>query len=181
MKLLKNAVLAIVFFTGVMAEAATVPVREIEKVLKSYADSVGCGFLFEKNNIVEFDVDKDGRKEFIALFYVDIECARGNATVKSSLAVLRRPDDQFKDEIFVITAMSHPAAPIYGFPLVTDRIFEKNGQLWFEGRIHAENDPPQHPFIPVQSSISLIKKEMPSSGRGEHSFYYWKSKKDYYY
>jgi hypothetical protein len=162
-----------------VAAPKELPRAKIEKVLGAYANTVGCDFEMDRKNIVEMDIEGYGEKEFIALFINDDGCSGGSGSWSSKLAVLdRHTENPNKGGIYVLPEMTMPVAPGVGFPRFIDRIFVKNGQLWFAGRVHAEKDGNNFPTIPVQAQIQLLTSEVQVDG-DKGAIYYWKSTKDF--
>lgn len=153
------------------------PLAKIEKVLRAYAETLGCDFSMNRKNIVEIDIDKDeeGGKEFVALFNLDVGCLGGSGTGKSNIAVLKYRDIFHKETIYVRSEMSEPSITSYGFPRFIDRLFIKNGQLWYSGRVHREGDANNFPTTTVQARAMLIKKEVPLSPSSIFQMFYWLS------
>lgn len=158
-----------------------IPAAKIEKVLRNYAETLGCDFSMNKKNIVEIDIDQDEyqEKEFVALFNLDAGCAGGSGTGKSNFAVLKYRDIFHKKLIYVRSDLSEPSISSYGFPRFIDRLFIKNGQLWYSGRIHKKNDANNSPTSSVQAQFNLVKNEMTISPKQTATVYYWRSSKDY--
>lgn len=153
---------------------------KIDKILHTYADAVGCDFGIDRKNIVEMDIEGNGEKEFIALFRNDDGCSGGSGSVISNLAVLEQHDEEpDKGSIYVRPEMTMPVAAGIGLPRFIDRIFVKEGQLWFAGRIHADKDGSNFPTIPVQAQIQLLKSEDPVDVKNKRTIYVWKSTKDF--
>lgn len=157
------------------------PLAKIEKVLRAYADTVGCDFSMNRKNIVEIDIDKseDEEKEFVALFNIDAGCLGGSGTGKSSIAVLKYRDIFHKDEIYVRAELSEPSVASYGFPRFIDRLYVKNSQLWYAGKINKDGDANNLPTSPVQAQVKLVKKEISINAGRIAPVFYWKSSKDY--
>jgi hypothetical protein len=112
-------------------EDARAPVERIMSVLISYADTFGCIVRLEDENILPYDIDGDGKKEFVVLFGIDPGCSGGAATHRSVFAVLER---ETQGQIFVRPQQSFPAAQLEGFVRHMERIFIEDGQLWYEGK-----------------------------------------------
>lgn len=157
------------------------PLARIEKVLRTYAETVGCDFSMNRKNIVEIDIDKseDEEKEFVAIFNIDAGCLGGSGTGKSSIAVLKYRDIFHKDIIYIRSELSEPSILSDGFPKVIERLFIKNGQLWYAGKINKDGDANNLPTSSVQAQVKLVKKEMSISANQTTSVFYWKSSKDY--
>lgn len=157
------------------------PLAKIEKVLREYANTVGCDFSMNRKNIVEIDIDKDENeeKEFVAIFNIDAGCLGGSGTGKSSVAVLKYRDIFHKDIIYVRAELSEPSVASYGFPKLIERLFIKNGQLWYAGKINKDGDANNLPTSSVQGQINLIKKEISINSSQFAPVFYWKSSKDY--
>lgn len=156
------------------------PLAKIEKVLHDYAETLGCDFSMNRKNIVEIDIDKDeeGEKEFVALFNLDVGCLGGSGTGKSHIAVLKYRDVFHKDTIYVRAEMSEPSIASYGFPRFVDRLFIKEGQLWYSGRVHREGDGNNFPTTTVQSQAKLMKKELIVNSIQSVKVFYWQSSKN---
>lgn len=151
------------------------PLKKIEEALKAYSAGIGCNFGFNPKDVVEFDVDTDGIKDFVAIFDIDAGCAGGTSTTRSSLAVLKYSNEIRMDELYVAPDMSQPSIPAFGLPRFIDRIFIKGKELWFAGRMHSERDGNNFPSIPVKSRVSLAKALVPIDSKRKFAFYYWKS------
>lgn len=164
----------------VLVQAGELPRVKIEKILGTYANTVGCDFEMDQKNIVKLDLNGDGNMVFVALFINDDNCAGGSGSWTSNLAVLGQYDDhQNKGRIHVIYEMTMPLISSIGLPRFIDRIFIKNGQLWFAGRIHAEKDGNNFPTIPVQARIQLLHSAVQLDAKHKDTIYYWKSVEDF--
>jgi hypothetical protein len=125
------------------------PVMQIKSVLKSYASTLGCVVRMEDDNILSFDIDGDGKKEFVVLFSLDPGCSGGTATHRSVFAVLEREPHA---QVFVRPQQSFPAAPLEGFVQNIDRIFVEDGELWYVGKdFDWSNDARCCPSVPVKA------------------------------
>jgi hypothetical protein len=132
-------------------EDARAPVERIMSVLRSYADTFGCIVRLEDENILPYDIDGDGKKEFVVLFGIDPGCSGGAATHRSVFAVLER---ETQGRIFVRPQQSFPAAQLEGFVRHMERIFIEDGQLWYEGKeFDWTNDGHCCPSVPVKGKI----------------------------
>jgi hypothetical protein len=157
------------------AQTPGIPAASIGRALKAYAESVGaCEIGFK--NAVEFDVDGDGFKEFVALYYLDALCSGGSGSSADALAVLKYQGDGAKKKLYVVPNMSEPSTQAFGTPATIDRVFVKDGQLWFAGKKHGKDDASNFPTVPLQSSFSLVRAELRVDSDNKHSFYYWKVK-----
>lgn len=156
------------------------PRTKIEKILGTYANTVGCDFEMERKNIVQIDLNGDGNKVFVALYINDDGCSGGSGSWESNLAVLEQHNENpGKGGIYVRPEITMPVISGIGLPRFIDRIFLKDGQLWFAGRIHADQDGNNFPTIPVQAQVQLLKSEVQVDGKNKRTIYYWKSTKDY--
>lgn len=163
-----------------IAHSQALPRIKIEKVLSTYANTVGCVFEMDQKNIVEMDIQGNGDKVFVALFINDDDCGGGSGSWTSKLAVLdRHNENPNKGGIYVLTELTMPAASSIGLPRFIDRIFIKDGQLWFAGRIHADKDGNNFPTIPVQAQIQLLESVVQLDANSKRTIYYWKSTKDF--
>jgi len=163
-----------------VAQSQELPRTKIEGILGTYANTVGCDFSMDKKNIVEMDIEGNEEKEFIALFINDDGCSGGSGSVTSNLAVLAQHDEEpDKGSIYVRPEMTVPVASGIGLPRFIDRIFIKDGYLWFAGRVHADKDGSNFPTIPVQAQIQLLKSEVKLDEKNKRTIYYWKSTKDF--
>ncbi|EUJ11287.1 hypothetical protein Meth11DRAFT_2127 [Methylophilaceae bacterium 11] len=160
---------------------APIPAAKIEKILRTYAETIGCDFSMSRKNIVEIDIDQDEfqEKEFVALFNIDVGCAGGSGTGKSSIAVLKYRDVFHKDMIYILPELSEPSIASYGLPKFIDRLYIKNGQLWCSGKIHKHGDANNLPTSIVYSQLKLIKKEIPINAHQTTSVLYWQSNMNY--
>lgn len=166
--------------TSLVAQAHELPRSKIVKIIHTYANTVGCGFEMDRINIVEMDIEGNGNKVFVALFIDDDNCGGGSGSWTSNLAVLARHNENpDKGGIYVRPEMTMPVASNIGLPRFIDKIFIKDGQLWFAGRIHADKDGSNFPTIPVQAQIQLIKSEAKVNAETKRTFYSWKSSKDF--
>ena len=175
--------LALLMFAAalpVIAKPQELPRTKIEKILGTYANTVGCDFEMDRKNIIEINLNGDGDKVFVALFVNDNGCGGGSGSWTSNLSVLKQYDDhQNKGGLRVIYEMTMPIISGIGLPRFIDRIFIKNGQLWFAGRIHAEKDGNNFPTIPVQARIQLRHSSVQLDAKHKDTIYYWKSAEDF--
>ncbi len=157
------------------------PLAKIEQVLRAYADTIGCDFSMNRKNIIEIDIDKneDEEKEFVVLFNIDAGCLGGSGTGKSSIAVLKYRDIFHKDIIYVRAEMSEPSVASYGFPEMIDRIFIKNGQLWYAGKVSKYGDAKNSPSLSIQAQAKLIKNELLINSHQILPVFNWQSSKNY--
>jgi hypothetical protein len=163
-----------------VAQQQELPRTKIEKILGAYANSIGCDFSIDRKNIVEMDIEGNGNKVFVALFINDEDCGGGSGSWTSKLAVLdRHNENPNKGAIYVLTELTMPAASSIGLPRFIDRIFIKDGQLLFAGRIHADKDGNNFPTIPVQAQIQLLESDVQLDANSKRTIYYWKSTKDF--
>jgi len=148
-----------------------VPVENITVALKTYADTTGCEFYFDKQNIVQYDIDGDGEKELIALFFIDVGCSGGTAMGASVFAVL---DSDSRGRVFVRPHMSQPATPSFGFPRLIDRIFLKNDRLWYSAKdFDWTKDALCCPSVPVEAPVSLLKNVIRVDEKNSFDAWYW--------
>lgn len=163
-----------------VAQPQELPRAKIEKILGMYANTVGCDFEMDRKNIVKIDINRGGDTVFVALFINDDDCSGGSGSRVSNLAVLgqhkKNPD---KGGIYVRPEMTMPVIPGIGLPRFIDRIFIKDGQLWFAGRVHADKDGNNFPSIPVQAQVQLLNLEVQVGEKNKRTIYYWKSAKDF--
>lgn len=160
------------------AQPQDIPRAKIEKVLGAYANSVGCAFAMDRKNIVKLDIYGDGEKEsqvFVALFVNDDECSGGSGSWASKLAIL----EQHNGGIYILPEMTMPLIASSGLPRFIDRIFIKNRQLWFTGRIHADKDGNNFPTIHVQAQLQFIHTAVKTDAKHNDVEDYWKSSKDF--
>lgn len=162
-------------FAVLPAVAQEIPRAQIEKVLSVYANSVGCAFEMDRKNIVKKDIYGDGEPVFVALFVNDDDCSGGSGSWSSKLAIL----DQHNGGIYVRPDMTMPLISSSGLPRFIDRIFIKNRQLWFAGRIHADKDGNNFPTIHVQAQLQFIHTAVQTDAKHNDVEDYWKSSKDY--
>ena len=162
-----------------VAQSQEIPRTKIEKALGTYANTVGCDFEMDRKNIIEINLNGDGDKVFVALFVNDNGCGGGSGSWTSNLSVLKQYDDHQNKGLRVIYEMTMPIISGIGLPRFIDRIFIKNGQLWFAGRIHAEKDGNNFPTIPVQARIQLRHSSVQLDAKHKDTIYYWKSSEDF--
>lgn len=164
----------------VFVQAGELPRAKIEKILGRYANTVGCDFEMDQKNIVEMDINGNGDKEFVALFINDDDCSGGSGSSASNFAVLEQhKENPDKGGIYVRPEMTMPVIPSVGLPRFIDRIFIKDAQLWFAGRVHADKDGNNFPTISVQAQVQLLKSEVQVDAKNKRTIYYWKSAKDF--
>lgn len=171
-----------IFFTlaSTISHSQELPRSTIEKILHTYASTVGCTFEMDQKNIIEIDIDGDGDKEFVALYIYDFGYCEGSGSWASNLAVLEPYDNPAnKKAIYVLPEMTMPVISGIGLPRFIDRIFIKDGQLWFAGRIHADRDGNNFPTIPVQARIQLLHSDVKVDSKNMIGTYYWKSSIDF--
>lgn len=162
------------------AQSQELPRSKIENILHTYVNTVGCGFEMDRKNIVKMDIAEDRDEVFVALFINDNECAGGSGSWTSNLTVLdQHNDNPDKGGIYVRPEMTMPVISGIGLPRFIDRIFIKDGQLWFSGRVHADKDGNNFPTIPVQAQVQLLKSEVQVDEKNKRTIYYWKSTKDF--
>ena len=144
-----------------------------------YANTVGCAFEMDRKNIVEIDIDGSGNV-FIALFVNDDNCSGGSGSWSSKLAVLEQVNENPKNgRIYIRPEMTMPVISGIGLPRFIDRIFIKDGQLWFAGRIHADKDGNNFPTIPVEAQVKLLRSVVQLDEKNKRTIYYWQSTKDF--
>jgi hypothetical protein len=149
-------ILAILLLSACMVsisagEDARAPAEKIKSVLRSYANTLGCVVRFEDENILPYDVDDDGKKEFVVLVGIDPGCSGGTAMHRSVLVVLER---ETQGQIFVRPQQSFPSAQLEGFVQHMERISIKDEQLWYEGKeFDWTNDARCCPSVPVKARI----------------------------
>jgi len=162
--------LCLCFSSAAVCAEREIPVDTIAVVLKSYADTVGCNFNFDKKNIVQYDIDGNGKKEYVVLFFIDAGCSGGSSMTTSVFAVL---NDSFYG-VFVRPHMSQPATPSFGFPSFIERIFLKNGQLWYSAKdFDWSKDALCCPSIPVEAPMYLLKKVVWIDEKNSFDAWYW--------
>ncbi len=174
--------LAVLLFTALPAAAQQqeIPRAKMEEILGKYANTVGCGFEMDRKNIVEVDLQGNGDKVFVVLFIVDDDCSGGSGSWSSNLAVLdQHKENPDKGGIYVRPEMTMTVVSGIGLPRFIERIFIKDGQLWFAGRIHAENDGNNFPTIPVQARVQLLHSAVQLDTKHKRTIYYWKSAEDF--
>jgi hypothetical protein len=166
--------------TTAFAQTDKIPRSQIETVLGAYAHSVGCDFEMDRKNIVETDVDGSGVKRFVALFINDDGCGGGSGSWQSNLAVLEQSNNESGNNgIYVVPEMTMPVISSIGLPRFIDRIFIKDGKLWFAGRIHDEKDGNNFPTIPVQAQTKLLKSGVAVDAKIKSTIFFWQSSKDF--
>ncbi|HEY4963073.1 MAG TPA: hypothetical protein VIH90_00050 [Candidatus Saccharimonadales bacterium] len=162
------------------AQSNSVPRAKIEKILGAYANTVGCDFEMDRKNIVKTYISEDFEKVFVALFINDNVCAGGSGSWKSYLAVLWQHNEYpDKGGLYVLPELTMPVISSIGLPRFIDRVFIKDGKLWFSGRIHAPMDANNFPTIHVQAQVQLLKTEAQIDAKNKSTIYYWKSTTDY--
>jgi len=163
-----------------VAQSQDLPRNKIDRILGAYASPLGCDFGMDRKNIVEMDIEGKGKNEYIALFVNDDGCSGGSGSVSSKLAVLEQHEEKpDKGSIYVRSELTMPIASAIGLPRFIDRIFVKDGQLWFSGRIHADKDGNNFPTIPVQAQVQLLESDVQLDAINKRTIYYWKSTKDF--
>jgi hypothetical protein len=149
-----KALAALVFCicsAAIHADETLVPFEKIKTVLTSYAGATGCVLRLENKNILAYDMEGDGTKEFVVLFGINPGCSGGTATHRFVFAVL---EYGISGRIFVRPAQSFPAATLEGFVQNIERIFIEDDHLWYEGKEYDwANDALCCPSIPVKAKI----------------------------
>jgi hypothetical protein len=145
--------------------------KKVTVLLKSYGNAVGCDFKFDKRNIVRTDIDGDGVREYVAVFYIDTTCSHTNTMGGEVFAVI---DFESRDRIVVRANVSQPAAHAIGFPRFIDRIFLKGDQLWYAGKdFDLSKDPLCCPSLSVEGKVVLRKSLVQVDGQNDFNTWYW--------
>ena len=144
---------------------------KVTALLKSYANALGCDFKFDKSNIVRTDIDGDGEKEYVAIFYIDTTCSHTNTQGREVFAVI---DFDSRDRIVVRANVSQPAVRAIGFPRFIDRIFLKGDQLWYTGKeFDWDKDALCCPSVSVEGRVMLRKSLVQVDGQNDFNIWYW--------
>ena len=152
-----------------------VPLERIEKVLKAYAETLGCEFKFDPKNVVEFDMTGDQMlQRYVALFFLDTGCTGGSGMGNSLFAVLEQGP---RGEVLVQPELSQPTVPSFGFPRFIERIFVKGNQLWYSGKVPDwSRDAPNFPSVPVEGQVLLRKGVVNVDMKTNFGARYWLSR-----
>ena len=153
--------------------ADTVIPTKVHDVLERYASTIGCEFSFDKENVVQFDVDDNGTNEFIAVFFLDVGCSGGTAMGTSIFAVLDLDDH---GRLLVRSVQSQPAIASFGFPRFIDKIFLKQGKLYYSAKDYDwSKDALCCPSLQIEDSFSLRKSVVIASNGESLEIWYWMS------
>ena len=143
--------LCILISNTAMATDATVK-RKVAAMVKTYAGMIGCLMYCDPSNIVEYNIDDDDRKEFIALIGIDPECSGGTAMAQSGLILIKH---DYKGRLFLQPEHSFPVAQPEGLPQCTYRLFLRSGKLMFSGEDFDKGDSPCCPSLSVEGLLTM--------------------------
>lgn len=124
----------------------------LARVTAEYADTIGCLLLkVDHSNIVEYPVVNSRERRFVSLINIDPQCSGGSAMGRSVLISLIETDD---GKVFVIPEESFPVAENNRLPQYIDKIYTKNGDLWFSGKdFDQKKDPLCCPSVPIKGRL----------------------------
>ena len=164
--------LLVTSFPATAQEAAALPGEQVLQSVRAYANAIGCNFAMDTNDIVSLDVDGDGVPEAIALFAIDKGCVAGADSTSSDLVVLALGRARM-GQFFIDPRLSN----FVSLPRFIDRIYLKKGQLWFDGRKTADDDPQKTRWLKLSSPLKLVTNDVPlQDGTGRTvRYYYWRS------
>lgn len=129
--------------------------RNIPKVIKQYAESIGCSSYLKRNNVVPYEMD--GGKAYVAVIHLDNGCSGGVAMSRPVFILLKPAAFQM---IKVDTDHSAPHQTSPKFPSLISRLYVRNGALWFQGKaFDLAKDANCCPSIYVTGRITYRKGE----------------------
>ena len=126
--------LAVIFLFFILAFNYTVfaeseiPKKQILKVVKAYAETIGCLINIEEKNVIKFNINNDNG--YIVLFGIDPECSGGSAMYHPALAFLVQ---DHKGNIFIRPSKSFPVAT-NNLPQSTTGIYIEKDELRYSAK-----------------------------------------------
>jgi len=150
---------------------APIPIPQIKSALKRYAGTIGCQFQFDDRNVVVHDIDNDGKKDVVVLFFLDAGCQGGSTSGTSAFAVL---DVDVRGRAFIRPELSQPAVPAFGFPRLIKRIFVRDNQLWYTAKdFDWSKDPLCCPSKPVEAPAYLRMSTLQVANGQNFAVWHW--------
>lgn len=119
----------IIFPTLGAAANKPLPTEEVVAVVKSYANAIGCFIHMDPKNMVRYRLD--GTDVIVVLYSIDDSCSGGNAMHRPAFAALGKT---IQGRYLIIPQYSLPSATSDSFPQFTNRLFVKDGALWYEAK-----------------------------------------------
>jgi len=111
------------------ADENDIPTREVVDEITRYANSKGCFIHMDDENIVRHQIR--GKSYFIALYDIDTVCNMGNNNHRPAFAAL---SNDKHGSVVIVKKYSNPAQTSDDFPQTIERIFTKDGELWYAAK-----------------------------------------------
>ncbi len=102
-------------------------VANIPRLVRTYGETIGCGFEMRRSNVVQYDLDERG--QYVALFGIDEGCSGGSGMFRPVVALLRWGAG---NKLYIDVNVSTPKMA-EALPQGADRIFLRGGELRFSG------------------------------------------------
>ena len=131
MKFFRQLLLVVLLSLPALGASADepLPTEKIMEVVKSYANAIGCFIHMDSNNMVRHRI---GEADVVVVLYsIDDSCSGGNAMHRPTFAVLQKT---IQGDYLIIPQYSLPSATSESFPQFTNRLFLKNGELWYAAK-----------------------------------------------
>jgi len=102
-------------------------VKNIPNLIEQYANTLGCEFNMNPQNVVEYTIDS--KKRFVALFSLDVGCSGGSSMSRPVFVALT--SELSYPKIFIDAKYSAPNQTSDDFPQTITSIFLKDNKLWY--------------------------------------------------
>lgn len=112
-------------------------IESIPKVVEQYASSLGCNFDMKSENVVPYTLNK--RSIYVAVFFLDVGCSGGSAMGGSYIVALEKSSSYPK--FYISPNFSSLSQTSGDFPRFIDKLFLKNGELWYSALRLQPQDP----------------------------------------
>lgn len=121
----------------------------LPKVVRAYANSIGCSVNFEPENVVRWQGNPRD-VSYLALIAIDVGCAGGSASWRSLFLAIRRGA---YGKLYVYPEYSLPDLTSSKFPQAIDSIVSTKEGIRFSGRFVQGNDLGNNPSRQVTGMV----------------------------
>jgi hypothetical protein len=129
-------------------EARARELKRLPKVVRSYAESIGCRVAIEPTNVLRWDGPPEVK--YIALISIDAGCAGGSRSSRSIFVAVR---EGAGGKLYVHGTYSLPELTSMRFPRWMDSISSTKHGIRFAGRVMRADDPDNKPSRRVSGTV----------------------------
>ncbi len=135
-------------------ETRAAELKRLPRVVRSYANSIGCAVWFDPKNVVRWEGTPG--VEYVALISLDEGCAGGSRSWRSVLVAVH---EGAWGKLFVHAKYSLPELTSMQFPQMIDSLYNTKDGVRFVGRIPQGNDPDNVPTKRVSGTVAWSGQE----------------------